>query len=228
MLNLYSSQTAPGGDETWHGLRQVVALDSLFCPADEASQLLPLISELRRKDHFDLIDNHGHVDCCYAREIAWTPRSCYHKHADFSSHDVLGTQFRLAMATESVSWEARLLDCSIGETVAASAPSRFIHDRVALQFDDRGPSWWHDGEVVLTNYGRDMDDRGHALLARASWLSTFLQDHHLGLVATTWHERMNLHDRSWGEHDPIEEVWSAALLDSNLAITLSGAERERR
>jgi hypothetical protein len=228
VLDLYSVQTAPGGTETWHGLRQAVALDSWFCPADQASRLLSLLPGLRRKDRFDLIDDRGHIDCCYAREIGWTPRSCYHKHADFQTHDVSGIEFRLAMTSESVSWEGSLLDCSIGETVAAGAPSRFIQERVDLRIDDRGPSWWHNGQVVLTNYGRDMDDRGHALLARASWVSAFLQDHRLELLAATWHHRMNLHERSWGEHDPEEQVWSAALLDADLRLKPTGTERERR
>lgn len=228
VLDLYSAQTAPGGNETWHGLRQVVALDSWFCPDDQASRLLPLLPGLRRNDRFDLIDDHGHVDCCYAREIGWTPRSCYHKHADWQAHDASGTEFSLVMTTESVTWEGSLLDCSIGETVAVTTPSRFVHDRVDLQMDDRGPSWWHNGEVVLTNYGRDMDDRGHALLARASWLSAFLRDHRLELVTATWHHRMNLQDHGWGHHDPDEQVWSAALLDGALTLTCADTERERR
>jgi len=117
LLDAYLSQNDPSADKSWRGLQQPFALDSWLVPRADGAALLPHLPRLRRSDHRDLVDDHGHVDCCYAGEIGWTPHSCYHRHSDFRIVEAGDRQWLLANAVETVSWEGqrgRLLHRRIG------------------------------------------------------------------------------------------------------------------
>jgi hypothetical protein len=227
VLDAYVSQGDPDADKLWRGLQQPFALESMFVPKGGADALLPLLPELRRTDHWDLVDTHGHSDCCYAGEIGWSPHACPHFHREFHEIEAAGRRWRIVASTETVAWEGSVLDCSIEETAMAVAPSSFVHARSSLTLDERGPSWLANGEVIATNYRIRTGDRGHAFLVRASWLGRFLGAHDLELLITGWHERWNVHERP-RRGEPWENVYSAARLDSDLQLHFATPVRESR
>jgi hypothetical protein len=228
LLDAYLSQGDPSADKSWLGLQQPFALDSWLSPRDQAAALLPHLPQLRRSDRWDLVDDHGHIDCCYAGEVGWTPHSCYHRHADFRAIDAADQRWQLVPAVETVTWEGSLLDCSIGDSVFAAMPSTFIQARANLMLDERGPSWRDAaGVVVFTKYGDESVDRRKALLVRGSWLRTFLKEHDLELLVASWFERQLL-DGDHRQHHPSENVYSAARIDADLNISVADQVRERR
>jgi hypothetical protein len=226
LLDASLSQDDPSAHKSWRGLQQPLALDSWFAPRGDAPDLLPHLADLRRSDRWDLVDDHGHVDCCYAGEIGWSPHPCYNRHADFKNVECAGRQWKLVSTVETVSWEGSLFDCSIEETVAAAMPSTFIQARSTLVLDERGPSSLDGGAVVFTNYG-DRTKKCKGLLVRATWLSGFLRQHDLELLLATWYERRFLDDDPRRRY-PSEEVYAAARIDADLNIHLAAVMRQRR
>jgi hypothetical protein len=226
LLHAYQSQGDPSADKRWLGLQQPFALNSWLAPTGEAALLLAELSELRKSDRTNLVDDHGHVDCCYAGEIGWNGRSCYHRHADFKTIEAGGQNCRLVSAVETVTWEGSLYDCSIEDSVFAAMPSTFIQSRTKLILDERGPSWRdQDGEIVLTNYCDRAVDGSRALLVRGSWLQSFLKKNALVILVAGWFERRLL-SGDHAQHYPSQSVYSAALIDSDLSITVADPVRE--
>jgi hypothetical protein len=228
LLEGYLPQGDPSADKSWLGLQQPFALDSWLVPRDQAAMLLQYLPELRRSDRSDLVDTHGHVDCCYAGEIGWTLRTCYNRHAEFKTVDAGNRRWQLVSAVETVTWEGSVLDCSIGDSVFAAMPSTFIQARAKLLLDERGPSWRDAaGVIVFTNYRDRSADRRTALLVRGSWLQTFLRQHNLELLVASWFERRLL-DGDHRQRHPSQDVYSAARIDADLNITVADQVRERR
>ncbi len=227
ILDAFISQGHPAEDKYWLGLQQPFALDTWFAPKDEAASLLPHLAGLRQADRWNLVHSHGHVDCCYAGEVGWSPHSCYHFHRDFREVEAAGRSWRLVPTTETVAWEGSLYDCSIEDTVSAPMPSSFVQARSRLVLDERGPCWRENGEVVITSYGDRDRDRSRALLVRDAWLSQFLRAHDLEILCASWHERWSVHDHAQAS-DPWGNVWSAARIDADLKIDLTAPIRESR
>jgi hypothetical protein len=227
MLDASISQGDPAEDKYWRGLQQPFAINTLLSPAEEAASLVPNLAVLRQANHWDLLDTHGHVDCCYAGEIGWSPRNCYHFHRDLREVEADGQRFRIVPTTETVAWEGSLLDCSIQDTVSARMPSSFMYARTELLLDERGPSWMEYGEVVATNYGDESRDRSRALLVRDTWLSRFLHAHRLELVISSWHQRWAVHENPV-QGEPWESVYAAGRLDADLNLHLAIPIRESR
>ena len=226
LLDAYISQGDPLADKSWLGLQQHFALDSWLAPRDRAAVLLPLLPQLRHSDRWDLVDDHGHVDCCYAGEIGWTPHTCYHRYAEFRTIEADAQQWQLVPTVETVTWEGSLLDCSIGDSVFAAMPSTFIQAKANLKLDERGPSWGDvGGSFVFTNYADKSAHRSKAFLVRGSWLRTFLKEHDLELLVASWFERRLL-DGDHRQHHPSESVYSAARIDADLGISLADQVRE--
>lgn len=229
LLDTYISQGDPSADKEWRGLQQPFALDSWFAPRSLAADLMPHLASLRRADRADLIDEHGHVDCCYAGEIGWSPHHCYHCHRDYRTIEVGGRSWKLANAVEAVSWEGSLADCSINETVFAAMPSSFVHAKANLVLDERGPSFADGGEVVFTNYDPTGARSQRALLVKGTWLSRFLRKHELELLVSSWYERRIVREmtaRRSKQPDPWENVYAAARVDADLNVHVSTAIRE--
>ncbi len=232
VLDAYIAQGDTDADKSWLGLQQPFALESWFVPQQDAAVLLPRLAGLRRTDRIDLIDRHGHVDCCYAGEVGWSPHNCYHFHRDFRTLDVESRSFKLVATAETVSWEGNLLDCSINETVFAAMPSTFVQSRAELVLDERGPSFLDGSEVVFTNYDPAGRQIQRALLVKGTWLSRFLRDHDLELVASSWHQRWAVYDSavdragSEEERDPRENVYAAASVNAALNVHLADVIRE--
>lgn len=228
LLDAYLSQGDPSTDKRWLGLQQPFALDSWLAPRDQAARLLPHLPQLRKSNRWDLIDQQGHVDCCYAGEIGWTPHTCYHRHAEFRTIEAADRRWQIVPTVETVSWEGSILDCSIGDSVFAAMPSTFIQSKASLMLDERGPSWRDAaGVVVFTNYGDESIHRSRALLVRGSWLRTFLKEHDLELLVASWFERRLLHE-DHREHYPSVNVYAAARIDADLNVSVADEVRETR
>jgi hypothetical protein len=228
VLDAYISQGDPEAPKSWLGLQQKFALDSWFVPREQASDLLAHLPSFRRERYHELVDTHGHVDCCYVGEIGWTPHSCYNRHSDFTQIEFGGRIWKLVPTVETYCWEGSLLDCSIGESVFAALPSTFVQDRSNLLLDEHGPCWLDaQGMVVFTNVGDNSDRRGRGLLVRWHWLQGFLEEHDLDLMVASWYER-GFFDRVDTHNHRFEDVVSAARIDAQMRVHLSEPNRVDR
>lgn len=226
VLDAYLAQGDPGADKSWLGLQQPFSFHSWMIPATHGKRALAQIAQLRRSDRHDLVDTHGHTDCCYAGEIGWTPHRCYHRHAEPNPGD---HGLPLVSTIETYRWEGSILDCSINESVSATIPSTFIQAKATLTFDAAGPSWLQDGQVVFTNLTEEAHG-GHGFLVRASWLEGFLKAHSLELIGATWCERWYVEDSSTRPRDSNHRndylnVYMGVRVTEGLRITTSKAMR---
>lgn len=230
LLDANIAQGDTEADKTWQGLQQSFWLNSWLVPAGTGNRLLPHLPNIVKGDRHDLIDSHGHVDCCYYGEIGWSPHHCYNRHADFIPIEDDGTTFELVHTVEDYLWEGSLYDCSINDSVSASLPSSFIRSRAALTLNENGPAFLDDGEIAFTNY-LTSGDRGRGFLVRASWLKTFMKKHNLELVAASHTlRRLVTGDHHYSpEHDPERDdrldVYAAALVGADLRPSLAPSIR---
>ncbi len=232
MLDASLAQGDPEADKPWRGLQQSFYLNSWFVPAGAAECALRHLAAIVRNDRHDVIDTHGHVDCCYFGEIGWTPHNCSKRHADLVDVEIDGETFSVVSTVEDYLWEGSLYDCSIGESVHATLPSTFVRSRSSLTADERGPSWMDDGEVVFTNHVTSDRDRQRAFLVRASWLSAFMTAHNvevvLGASTLRWRVTGDHHysDKRDPERDDRLDVYAAARLTPDLKLELAPSIRE--
>jgi hypothetical protein len=152
---------------------------------------------------------------------------CYHRHTTFQVIEVDGDTYDIANPVEGYTWEGSLMDCTIEESAAAVLPSTFVQIRARLTFDVRGPSWpLPDGCPAFVYLERKGTD-GRALLVPASFLSDFLHERELTLMALHDFERNELK-----ELYPADEphhwvhVSSAALLNADLQLHVGTAVRK--
>jgi len=219
-------QVEPDAHKGWIGLRQLFSLDSVLVPEDEAAAFLKRLPGLKDRVTHDLLDLHGHTDCCYFGEIGWSRRTCSHRHAEFSSLDDGDQTWPTVSPYERYVWEGNIQDCSIQQAAIANAPSTFVQSRTSLAMHDDGPTWTdRAGVIAITNLGDEDDDRRGALVVRASWLKDFLATNRLQLIFMMWHERMRLRDDHRYERDPVEEVHSYGRLDQDLKLVVTTPQR---
>lgn len=230
LLDANIAQGDPEADKPWLGLQQSFYLNSWLVPAGSGDRLLSHLPSIIRGDRHDLLDSHGHVDCCYYGEIGWSPHHCYNRHAASIPIEADGTTFELVHTVEDYLWEGSLYDCSINDSVSASLPSTFIRSRCTLTLNERGPAFLDDGKVAFTNY-LTPGDRGRGFLVRASWLKTFMTAHNLELVAASHTLRWRVTgDHHYSpEHDPERDdrldVYAAARIDPELGLSLASPIR---
>jgi len=227
LLDASIGQGDPEADKPWRGLQQSFHLNSWFVPASNSGRALPHLPGIIRTGHHDLVDSHGHVDCCYLGEIGWSPHGCSNRHADLVDVQLAGEIFRVVNTVENYLWEGNLYDCSIGESVSATLPSTFIRSRSSLTLDEHGPSWLDNGKVVFTNYLSSDRDRQRGFLVRASWLSAFMKAHDVELVAaaSTLRWRVTGDHHYSDDHDPERndrlDVYAAVRIDPDLGLKLA-------
>jgi hypothetical protein len=232
MLDASIAQGDPEAGKPWLGLQQSFHLNSWFVPANAAGRAARQLPAIIRNGRHDIIDTHGHVDCCYFGEIGWTPHKCSNRHADLIDVELGAEAFSVVSTVEDYVWEGSLYDCSIGESVAATLPSTFVRLRSSLTTDERGPCWMNDGKVVFTNHARSDRDQQRAFLVRASWLSTFMKAHDVALVigASTLRWRVSGDHHYSGTHDPERDdrldVYAAAHLTADLQFQFATSIRE--
>lgn len=221
LLEAFLDALDPDGPKEGRGLQQECSVDSWFVPRGQAATLLPHLARLRMESLHEIVDTHGHVDCCYFGELGWTPHNCYHKHSDLRPVELDDQLWELVPTVESYMWEGNVLDCSIGEPVFADLPSTFIQERSELVFDDKGPCWLDaKGKIVFTSTGSEIGWRNRALLVRSSWLQEFLVKHSLEIVIGSWFERCYLDAEQTRTHR-YENVYSAARVDAKMKIHLA-------
>src|ERR1700722_19718945 len=121
--------------------------------AGEAKAFLAAVPDKPRFEIHDLIDSHGHIDCCYIGEVGRTGPTCGHRHDQPRQVSMDGKPFQVVPTVEQYTWEGNILDCSISESASTVLPSTFLQQAAGLSFDMRGPSWLHaDGTPVFTYY----------------------------------------------------------------------------
>ncbi len=221
------TQSDPSSAKRWRGLQQNLAIDSWFVPIGEAEDFARNASNIRKRHGHSLIDDHGHVDCCYAGEVGWSQHACGGFHRSLELYEDDNKAWNIVATTERYSWEGSLLDCSIGETVTATMPSSFIEARVPLVLEAAGPCWTDGQETVFTDYGRHGLFETHAFLVSSERLRQFLQANDVEVVLSTWFERRRLDDRHNVRH-PYVDGYEAARLDSNLKLEGLQATQDSR
>jgi hypothetical protein len=232
VLDANLAQGDPEADKSWRGLQQSFYLNSWFVQAGTSENALRHLPATIRNNRHDLIDTHGHVDCCYFGEIGWVPHHCSHRHAELAEVDIDGASLTVVSTVEDYLWEGSLYDCSIGESVNATLPSTFIRSRSSLTTDERGPSWMDNDHVAFTNYVATGRDHQRAFLARADWLSAFMTANNVEVVlaASTLRWRVTgdyHHSKTHNpERDDRLDVYSAARLMPDLQMEFAPSIRE--
>jgi hypothetical protein len=227
VVDSYARQIDPMADKSWRGLQQFTSVDTLLISADRADAFLTALPDDPRHEVRDLVEAHGHIDCCYVGEVGRIGPDCPHRE-DLLRLTTLGdTSFPVVPSTERYTWEGSILDCSIGESATTVLPSTFIQQTIGLTFDMRGPSWLDATGLPLFTYYEERGKRSHALLVRASFLKDFLVTHKLELVVLHWFERMRLSADHHSE-EPYVESRSEGLLGADLAIRQGKLRRTGR
>jgi hypothetical protein len=227
VLDSFIKKIDRAAHKSWRGLQETSTVSTLLIAAGEAEDFLAALAGRGRNAIHDLVDTHGHVDCCYVAEIGRTGPDCYHRHAGFGTVEVAGRQFSIGRTVETYAWEGNIFDCSIGETASTVLPSTLIQQTAGLTFDMRGPSWLDaDGSPVFAYY-QEKENDGRALLVRTTHLSDYLAERQLELVVLHWFERMEL----TGAHDgPFPSISAniEARLTADLALREGRPRREER
>ncbi|MER5261548.1 hypothetical protein ABTZ99_05615 [Actinosynnema sp. NPDC002837] len=227
MLESFVKKIDPLAHKSWRGLQESSAIDTLLITAGDAPAFLAALQDEPRHQIRDLVDSHGHTDCCYVGEVGRVGPTCHHRHDKLREVDIGDKHFRIVATVEEYAWEGSILDCSIEETASTVLPSTFIQQAAGLTFDMRGPSWLDaEGAPVFTYYEQGEND-SRALLARASYLREFLAEDKLELIVLHWFERMELSGDHRGKH-PFVESSVDALLTSDLVILEGTPRREER
>lgn len=225
VLDSYMKQVDPLSDKGWRGLQETIALDTVLITAGEAKAFLAAIPAEPRFEIRDLIDSHGHIDCCYVGEVGRTGPTCGHRHDKPRQVTMGGKPFQVVPTVEQYTWEGNILDCSIGESASTVLPSMFLQQAAGLSFDMRGPSWLHaDGTPVFTYY-EEPGTTSRALLVKATVLREFLEAHKLELVVLQWFQRLELSERHGDKHPQVQSSVEARL-GSDLAVHESKPRRE--
>jgi hypothetical protein len=227
VLESFVKKVDPLAHKGWRGLQEKSAIDTLLIKAGTSKKFLAALPGGPRHEVRDLVDSHGHVDCCYVGEVGRVGPTCHHRHDKFRQVDIGGKFFQVVPTVEKYGWEGSILDCSINETASAVLPSTFIQQAARLTFDMRGPSWLAaDGSPVFTYYEEESDD-SRALLVQETFLRKFLEENKLELVVLHWFERMELSDSHDGKH-PYIEATTDARLTSSLAMSAGTQKRTER
>ncbi|WP_143133865.1 hypothetical protein [Actinoplanes philippinensis] len=221
--------TDPAAHKSWRGLQQSCSVHTLLIAATGAAGFLTTLAERSRYRALDLIDSHGHVDCCYVGEVGRAGPACHHRHAGFDTVSVADKRFTIGRTVEPYTWEGNIYDCSIGETANTLLPSTLLQQTAGLTFDMRGPSWLDtQGSPIFTFY-QEPGSSNRALLVRASYLRDFLSQHDLELVVLHFFERMELKD-DYDRGGPLPSINSSAeaRLTCDLTVHNGLPRREER
>ncbi len=227
VLESYVDRIDPAAPKGWRGLREQCTVHTLLIGDSDAGAFLASLRAESRHEILDLVDTHGHTDCCYVGEIGRVAPNCYHRHALLRQETIGDRIVAVAPTVEKYAWEGNILDCSIGETASLILPSTFMQQAAMLNFDMAGPSWLNmDGEPTFTFYTEEGTD-SRALLVRAAFLQEFLKKHGLSLILLHWFERMELKD-DYTDSNPYIESETAACLSSTLSIVEGAPRRTER
>lgn len=204
--------------DEYYGLEQWAHVASWLIPKESLEQVCDaVLSELEDGMRSDLLDRHGHTDCCYLGELGWRENRCPHRHAD--SYDLSlgdGTVVPIYFTTEDYTAEGSGFDCSIRDTIAVTCPSAFLQMSGNLRWSRDEASWLYGEEIVVAHVGERDWYSDDFFVAREDWLRSYLADHGFALVVGAKGER---------RHNRGRETYSQRSLDhySVAALTADGA-----
>jgi hypothetical protein len=227
VLESFVRQVDPLADKGWRGLQEVSAIDTLLIAAGGAEDFLATPPDEPHHEIRDLIDSHGHVDCCYVGEVGRIGPRCPHRHDELRAVTIGSKSFLVVPPIEQYTWEGSILDCSIGESATTVLPSTFIQHSAGLTFDIRGPSWLDGAGIPVFTYYEEPGNDSRALLVRASFLQDFLAEQKLELIMLHWFERMQLSDDYEGKQPYVESRINARVA-SDLATQQGEPKRTER
>lgn len=211
VLGSFVKQVDPMAAKGWRGLQQRSAIDTLLITAGDAEAFLAALPDEPHHEIRDLIDSHGHTDCCDVGEVGRVGPKCAHRHEGLRPATIGDRSFSIVPTTERYTWEGGILDCSIGKSATTVLPSTFIQRAAGLTSDMRGPSWLDaTGAPIFTCY-EEPGNHSHGLLVRTSFLKDFLVTHKIELIILHWFERMRLSDDHRGEDPSVESTIDARL-----------------
>ncbi len=206
------------------GLEEWVRISSWLVPSEEATRFAKDFVEIGANDRSDLVDVHGHVNCCYLGELGWRQMSCYHHVSalrDIERHGV-GVVFSVIPMVEHYTWEGRGLDGSLQTSMNTVAPSAYIQERGGLRWNGRSACWLRaDGSVVAARLGPQGYFLPSGFAVDKAWLTDLFSDGEMTLVVGLSGERQEL----TGFHSagsPWLEFQGAAALQATGALVSAG------
>ncbi|MBT2455331.1 hypothetical protein [Streptomyces sp. ISL-86] len=228
VLESFVKKVDPLADKGWRGLQECSTIDTLLIKAGSSEAFLATLTDKPRHSVRDLVDSHGHTDCCYMGEVGRAGPSCPHRHDALRPVSIGGRSFEVVPTVEQYTWEGSILDCSIDESATAVLPSTFIQQAARLNVDMRGPSWLDATGTPMFTYYEEQGNDSRAFMVRKSFIQHFLVTHQLELIALHWYERMQLSsDYHRGKH-PLVESTTNARLTAALNIYPSASMRMER
>jgi len=189
-LVLYAHRTqgirAERSDTELPADRQFYSLYSWLVPRGEAGAVAAAMPAKLQGHSFssDLVDSHGHVDCCYFGELGWRATRCPNRHdAPLTVVETDGTSLTVVSTIERYLWEGGIWDCSIEDSVRAMLPSRFLQQSSDLRWKGDTTSW-HDGDELDMCYMdvTTADSQGDVLVVKEGWIREYLASREMALV----------------------------------------------
>lgn len=196
-------------------LEQITILRGAFLPECLAREGIEQLAAAWNERSYDF-DSHGHIDCCYAGEIGWSPRSCPHHIYGPRNLGHRVETIELIDAVEGYTWEGNILDCSIGSAVLAQMPCTYLQSRMEMSFSADGPSWVdHAGNVVAvyqrSSAGPWSSAFWEVLYVRSDWVRKFLASEGLALcLITRCERRLRDEDRTYSHRHV--DIWTGAAI----------------
>jgi hypothetical protein len=220
-LNGLEIQRENREDPERRNLEQTVWLWSAFTHSECASSVA---TKLKRgwRNSFRGPEARGHVNCCYAGEIGWSPRSCVHQLAGPRAIEESPINIQVLDTSEHYLWEGHGLDCSIFESVSATLPSTYVQKNAAVRMNMSGPSWVDEQGESVAFYCDFGGSQSHALYARFDWIQHFLREKDLSLLILMRVDRLLLEPFRTERH-PRSNVWSSAVLEADGQLKVVGA-----
>jgi hypothetical protein len=217
------TQQDPQAHEELGGPEQPTSIYSFFIDAGQGQSLLDATPIDQHHRIYNVIDSHGHVNCCYLMEVAreHAPR-CRNRHEQLREDLDSAEGFRVVSSVERFVWEGETYDCSIEATVSLPMPSAFLQRQARLTFDPAQSSWHDPQGDTLVCYKSDPALEGGALLVRASFLCQFLEANRLELIAIHSFERRQL-----GGSGPYQYVEGSTLARITKHLTIKEGSSRR-
>jgi hypothetical protein len=227
VLESFAKNVDPLAHKGWRGLQEWSSIHTLLITAGSAQVFLAALPDKPGHEVRDLVDSHGHVDCCYVGEVGRVGPTCYYQNDKPREATIGEESFRVVATVEHYAWAGNILDCSIGETARTVLPSTFIQQAAGLTFDMRGPSWLDATGAPVFTYYEEKGNDSRALVARASFLRDFLAERKLELIVFRWFERMQLSGERNDQH-PFVESNVVDWLTTDLLIREGNPRRSER
>jgi hypothetical protein len=191
IFNAFDPESDDPGE--YRGLEQWCHLHGWFVQLKDRRRAHRVLMDAARNQMSDVVDIHGHSDCCYIGELGWRPFNCYHRRlSPLPVEDPPRRDLLVYSTAESYSWSGSGFDCSINDGVSVTSPSAFVLVEGKLRWNADQPVWMRESEPVAAYVGTHGIHEKHALAFSEDWLGEFLRSKRLALVVTLHGERRRL------------------------------------